>query len=109
MFSSPLDTRLCSVDVGLPRGFRTGDSLKPLTDPELLMGGEVSPPWDDTGDLIGEGDRLLAPRDEIEVSPARCIDSRLPATPEEGPCSAWTTSAKEMKLSRRTSVESSEP
>ena len=84
-----------------------------------LFGGEAetegSPPCDDTGDRIGEGDRFAAaaplpPRDESEVRPARWIDSRLPATPEgEAPCSAWTTSAKEMKLRRRTSVESSEP
>lgn len=108
MFSSPLARRLCSVDVGLPKGFRTGDMLKPLRDPELLFGGEVSPPCEDTGDLIGEGERP-ALRDDREVNPARCIDSRLPATAEGGPCSAWTTSAKEMKLNRLTSAESRDP
>lgn len=105
MLRSPLTERLCSAEVGLPRGFLTGDMLSPLIDPEMLFGGEVSGPCEDTGDLIGDGDRLT-PLDPMEVSPARCIESRLLFG---GTCSAWTTSANDIKLRRRTSAESSEP
>lgn len=76
MLRSPFTERLCSAEVGLPRGFLTGDMLNPLMDPGMLLGGDVSGPWDETGDLIGDGERL-APLDPIEVRPARCIESRL--------------------------------
>ena len=108
MFRSPVEARFCSVDVGLPSGLRPGDMLRPFTDPDLLFGGDVSGPCEDMGDLIGDGDRL-AFIDVNEVRPARCIDSRLPAGPAPGPCSACTTSANEMKLNRRTSLVSSAP
>jgi hypothetical protein len=55
-------------DVGLPNAFTLGESSMPLTDADLLVGGEVPRPGDDTGDLIGDGD-LLTP-DDNELSPA---------------------------------------
>lgn len=110
IFKSPLlpRPRVCWVEVGLPSGFLDGDISKPLMDPDLLVGGDVSGPWDEIGDLIGDGERLM-PAELREVNPARCIESRLPAAAPWAPCSACTTSAKEMKLRRRTSEESSEP
>ncbi len=101
-------TKLYSVEVGLPSGFLAGDKLNPLTDPDLLFGGDVSGACEDTGDLIGEGERLT-PMEAKDVKPARCIESRLPVASPGGPCSACTTSANEMKLKRRTSVESNDP
>jgi len=54
--------------VGLPSGFRRGLSSMPFMLPGLLVGGLVSgPPWLDTGDRMGEGDRY--PVAGREVSP----------------------------------------
>lgn len=86
MFRSP-PPMLCSADMGLPSGCRTGDILKPLIEPVLLFGGEVSAPCDETGDRIGEGDRL-PPSEANDVKPAIWIDSRLPGSPPRPPCSA---------------------
>lgn len=109
MVNSPvLRPRLYSVDVGLPNGFLTGDKLNPFTDPDLLFGGDVSGACEDTGDLMGEGERLT-PIEARDVRPARCMESRLPVASPGGPCSACTTSANEMKLRRRMSVESNDP
>lgn len=88
-------------------GFLLGDMSKPLIEPDLLVGGEVSAPWDEMGERMGDGERLT-PADEREVRPGMCTDSRLlAAIPWD--CSAWTTSAKEIKLRRRTSAESRDP
>jgi hypothetical protein len=107
--SSPVVApRLYSVDVGLPNGLRTGDKLMPFTDPDLLCGGDVSGACEDTGDLIGEGERLT-PIEARDVKPATCIESRLPVARPGGPCSACTTSANDMKLRRLTSAESNDP
>lgn len=111
MFKSPpkgLSLRLF-VLVGLPKGLRDGLSSIPFMLPGLLVGGLVSGPWLDTGDRMGEGERLtVVGRD---VRPARWMLSRDPAmpTPAGGLCSACTTSANEMKDSRRTSEESKDP
>ena len=79
-----------------------------MIDPDLLVGGLVSgPPAEDTGERIGDGERFVMPMEARLVSPARCMLSRDPAIP--CPCSACTTSAKEMKLRRRTSVVSKLP
>ena len=45
-------------DSGLPGPLKPllGDVSKPFTDAETLVGGEVSTPCEDTGDLMGEGD-----------------------------------------------------
>lgn len=43
---------------GLPRGRALGERSIPLTDADLLVGGEVPNPGDEIGDRIGEGDRL---------------------------------------------------
>lgn len=93
--------------VGLPRGLRVGLNSIPFMLPGLLVGGLVSGPWLDTGDRMGEGERLTAAG--RDVSPARWMLSRELATPERGLCSACTTSANEMNESRRTSEESREP
>lgn len=61
MASSPLM-------VGLPNGLRPGDSSNPFTEADLLVGGEVPKPWDETGDRTGEGDLLMA--EDSELSPA---------------------------------------
>ena len=101
--------RLYSVEVGLPNGFLAGDRLSPLIEPDLLLGGDVSGACEETGDLMGEGERLTF-IEAKDVRPARCIESRLAvASPPGGACSACTTSANEMKLNRRTSVESNDP
>jgi len=106
--SSPLTVGCCSA-VGLPRGFLLGDISRPLTEPDLLVGGLVSsPPAEETGERIGDGERFVIPMDAKLVSPARCMLSREPASPL-WLCSDWTTSANEMKLSRRTSVVSKLP
>ena len=69
------------VDTGLARGFRLGDVSIPLTDPDLLCGGEAPPPELDTGERMGEGDRLTPPTEDRLVRPARWIDSLEPAIP----------------------------
>ncbi len=76
---------------------RLGDAS--CIDGETLVGGEVPCAAEDTGDLIGEGD-LGAPILGWLVIAA---ESRRPSARS---CSAWTTSAKEMKLNLRTSAES---
>lgn len=98
------------VDTGLPSGFLLGDVSRPLSEADLLFGGEVPAPpvVEETGDRIGDGDRLLATVDRL-VRPARCRESREPASPAWPWCSAWTTSAKLMKLRRRTSALLSSP
>lgn len=57
------------MEVGLPRAFERGDMSTPMTEADLLVGGEVLNPWDETGDLTGEGD-LLTPPDDKELRPA---------------------------------------
>lgn len=106
MFSSPDMLRFWLPLLGLPSGLREGLISTPFTLPGLLVGGLVPGPWLETGDRIGDGERLRA--EGREVSPARWMLSRELAPPTT-PCSDWTTSAKEMKESRRTSAESSEP
>lgn len=69
------------VDTGLARGFRLGDVSMPLTDPDLLCGGEAPPPELDTGERIGEGDLFMPPTEERLVRPARWMDSLEPAIP----------------------------
>lgn len=98
------------VDTGLPSGFLLGDVSRPLSEADLLSGGEgpAPPVVEETGDRIGDGDRLLATEDML-VSPARCRESREPAIPAWPWCSACTTSAKLMKLRRRTSAVLSNP
>ena len=93
--------------VGLPRGLREGLNSMPFILPGLLVGGLVSGPWLDTGDRMGEGERFIAAG--RDVRPARWMLSREPAIPEEGLCSACTTSANEMNDSLRTSAESKDP
>jgi hypothetical protein len=79
----------------------------PFIDDPPLFGGDAPPaapkrPEDeDTGDRIGDGDLFLDAGD----SDACKIESRV----EFSACSAWTTSAKEMKLRRRGSVVSMAP
>lgn len=97
------------VDTGLARGFRLGDVSMPLRDPVLLRGGDA-PPAEDTGERMGDGDRFMPPpAEERLVRPARWIDSLDPPSPAWPWCSAWTTSAKLMKLSRRMSTLSRLP
>jgi hypothetical protein len=93
------------LSVGLPNGLllRVGESSMPLIDADLLFGVEEPNPWDETGDRMGDGD--LCPEDR-EVRPAMCNGSR---PLECSACSDCTTSANEMKLSRRTSALSSAP
>ena len=64
---------------GEPSGLRDGLSSRPLIEPLLLVGGDVPgpPPWLETGERIGEGDRFMFMADS-EVKPARCIESREP-------------------------------
>lgn len=45
-------------------GLRAGDISRPLIEPDLLVGGEVPGPWEETGERMGDGAR-------IDVSPAR--------------------------------------
>jgi len=99
--------KVWAPDEGLPRGFLLGDISSPLIEPDLLVGGDVSA-WEEMGDLMGEGERLI-PADEREVKPGMRIDSRLLAATLLPPCSACTTSANEIKLRRRMSVESKDP
>lgn len=90
-------------------GLRDGDVSSPLMLPDLEVGGdEVTgpPPWDDTGDLIGEGERAFKVLRLVRPA-GRCMLSRNAAVAWS--CSAWTTSAKEMNERRRTSDASSEP
>ena len=75
--------------------------------PGLLVGGLVPCPGLDTGERMGDGDRLSA-ADGSEVKPAMWMLSLEPTAPA-WLCSAWTTSANEIKDSRRTSAESSDP
>ena len=49
---------LGNASVGLPRGRALGERSIPLTDADLLVGGEVPTPDDEIGDRMGEGDRL---------------------------------------------------
>jgi hypothetical protein len=58
MVNSPPVDNAGNPDVGLPNGLppRCGESSKFLIEADLLVGGDVPRPWDDTGDLIGEGD-----------------------------------------------------
>ena len=51
--------------MGLPRGRALGERSMPLTDADLLVGGEVPTPEDEIGDLIGEGDRLCPEDNEL--------------------------------------------
>jgi hypothetical protein len=103
--------------VGLPSGGGgflgeppPAPTSKPLTLPDLLAGGLAlpgpPPPADDTGERMGLGERREAMPPASEVRPARYMLSREPWGPA---CSAWTTSANEMKLRRRTSVVSKLP
>lgn len=46
-------------------------------DADLLVGGEVLNPWDETGDRTGEGD-LLYPDDNV-LNPVTYMESLLPA------------------------------
>lgn len=98
------------VDTGLPSGCLVGDVSRPLSEADLLFGGDVPAPpvVEETGDRIGDGDRLLATEDKL-VRPARCRESREPASPACPWCSACTTSAKLIKLRRRTSAVLSKP
>lgn len=82
---------------------------RPFILPGLLVGGLVPGPWLETGDRIGDGDRFMADA-EREVRPTMCILSRDDMEGRWWPmCSAWTTSANEMKERRLTSAESREP
>ena len=56
------------MEIGLPRGLPFGDISTPFTDADLLVGGEALKPCDETGDRIGDGDRLFP--DDKELSPA---------------------------------------
>jgi hypothetical protein len=64
--NSPLGLGYASV--GLPRGLALGEMSTPLTDADLLVGGEVPRPGDETGDRIGDGERLCP--DDNELRPA---------------------------------------
>lgn len=66
--------------VGLPKGLRVGLNSIPFILPGLLVGGLVSGPWLDTGDRMGDGDRLTAAGSE--VSPTKWMLSRDPGTAE---------------------------
>lgn len=88
-------------------GFRDGLSSSPLTLPGLLVGGLVPGPWLETMDRMGDGERFKAAGSDVR--PAKCMPSRESEVMGWLVCSDWTTSAKEMKDSRRTSVESREP
>lgn len=90
------------VDVILP-GPRTGELSSPLTD-ELLVGGDPARSAALRGLRIGEGERFpigLAPLDDMLLSPASSLLI--------SECSALTTSAKLIKLSRRGSCRSTAP
>ena len=85
---------------------RPRSTLTPLGDAVPLVGGDALMPYDDTGDLTGEGERLAVAE--------RLINCRLSLEPNVScrscsTCSACTTSANEMKLKRRGSVISREP
>lgn len=67
MVSSPPFVGGCA-EIGLPSGCLRGESSTPLIDADLLVGGVVPKPCDDTGDRTGEGD--LYPGEERELSPA---------------------------------------
>jgi hypothetical protein len=101
------------VDSGLPGPLKPllGDVSNPFTDAEILVGGEVPTPCEDTGDLMGEGD-LGAVSEGWPAIPGNCIDPRWDVESMLSvcsACSACTTSAKETKLNLRTSGESSVP
>jgi len=67
MVSSPPAKERC-VEIGLPNGLPLGDISTPLIDADLLVGGDVPNPCDETGDRTGDGD-LLWPEDK-ELRPA---------------------------------------
>lgn len=72
------------VDTGLPSGFLLGEVSIPLSEADLLFGGEVPAPpvVEETGERIGDGDRWSRlPMEDKLVRPARRIDSREPASP----------------------------
>lgn len=97
---------------GLPMGFLVGEVSVPRSETGLLLGELVagSPVVEDTGERMGECEWWsMLPMDDRLVRPARWIDSREPPMPAWPWCSACTTSAKLMKLSRRTSVLSRLP
>lgn len=83
---------------------RFGEDSFTLGEADPLVVGEVPKPTEETGDRTGDGERFtLSTRD---VRPATYIESLFPVC---SACSDCTTSAKEMKLSRRTSAESRVP
>jgi len=77
MVNSPPLRGAC-VDMGLPSGFARGEVSKPFTEADLLVGGDVENPCEETGERTGEGD-LFCARDVKEFSPAEYIESLLPA------------------------------
>lgn len=108
--SPPGAARFCGAGLlGLPSGLRGGLISSPLMLPGLLVGGLVPGPWLETGERTGEGDWFSA-AEANEVKPAMWALSLEPTGPPIWLlCSACTTSANEMKDSRRTSAESREP
>lgn len=76
--------------------------------PGLLVGGLVPGPWLDTGDRMGDGERLRAAAGR-DVRPAMCMLSRDAGLARLVLCSDWTTSANEIKDRRRTSADSRDP
>ena len=76
MLTSPLIAgRLWWMLVGEPSGFLLGLSSKPLMEPDLLVGGEVPRPCEETGDLKGEELRFIFMLARV-VRPASWIESR---------------------------------
>ena len=55
MVSSPPDG-IVWAKAGLASALVLGESSTPLTDADLLVGGDVPNPGDDIGDRTGEGD-----------------------------------------------------
>lgn len=105
------ETGLCVVESGLPgsRPLRFGETSSPLTDVEILVGGEVLNPYDDVGERSGDGDLFC---DNIGKLPENVVagrTSRLGNSSFVSTCSALTTSANETKLKRRTEVVSRAP
>jgi hypothetical protein len=85
-----------------PLGPRLGEVSNPLTDAVTLVGGDVPGAAEDVGERRGEGERGGTKEGWLVT----WVESRR-ASPCS--CSPWTTSANEMKLRRRTSVESKDP
>jgi hypothetical protein len=78
-----------------------------LNDVDMLVGGDVPKPWEDTGECSGDGDTLRYP---ALVGLGLVVHfwtlSLLGRLSFVSAFSAFTTSANEMKLKRRTSFGS---